>query len=74
MMSAPTLEAMAAGRPVINTSLDTAVPHVARHGIEAITVPPDNHEKLAEAIEVLIRDPERRQRMGLAARRRGSQG
>jgi len=64
------LEAMAAGRPIVNTSLDTAVPHVARDGIEAITVPPGDHEKLAEAIDVLIRDPERRQRMGLAARRR----
>jgi glycosyltransferase involved in cell wall biosynthesis len=41
------LEAMAAGRPIINTSLDTAVPHVAWHGIEAITVPPGDPEKLA---------------------------
>lgn len=64
------LEAMAAGRPIINTSLDTAVPHVARHGIEAITVPPGDHKKLAEAIDVLIRDPERRERMGRAARQR----
>jgi glycosyltransferase involved in cell wall biosynthesis/ABC-type polysaccharide/polyol phosphate export permease len=64
------LEAMAAGRPIINTSLETAVPHVARHGIEAVTVPPGDHEKLADAIDMLIRDPERRQRMGLAARRR----
>ncbi|MET3966937.1 glycosyltransferase [Bradyrhizobium sp. S3.9.1] len=30
------LEAMAAGRPVVNTALDTAVPRVARHGMEAI--------------------------------------
>jgi ABC-type polysaccharide/polyol phosphate export permease/glycosyltransferase involved in cell wall biosynthesis len=64
------LEAMAAGRPVVNTSLDTAVPHVARHGIEAITVPPGDAEKLGEAIDTLIRDPERRRRMGLAARTR----
>ena len=64
------LEAMAAGRPIINTSLDTAVPHVARHGIEAITVPPGDHKKLAEAIDVLIRDPARRERMGRAARQR----
>lgn len=66
------LEAMAAGRPIVNTSLDTAVPQVARDGIEAITVPPGDPEKLAEAIDALIRDPERRQRMGLAARHRAT--
>jgi glycosyltransferase involved in cell wall biosynthesis len=64
------LEAMAAGRPIINTSLDTAVPRVARHGIEAITVPPGDHARLAEAIETLLRDPERRRRMGHAAQLR----
>lgn len=64
------LEAMAAGRPVVNTALDTAVPRVARHGVEAITVPPGDVEKLGEAIDILIRDPERRRRMGLAARTR----
>ncbi len=66
------LEAMAAGRPIINTWLDTAVPRVARHGIEAITVPPGNHVRLAEAIETLLRDPERRWRMGHAARVRAT--
>ena len=34
---------------IINTSLDTAVQHVARDGIEAITVPSADHKKLAEA-------------------------
>jgi len=64
------LEAMAAGRPVVNTALDTAVPRVARHGMEAITVPPDDPEALGEAIDTLISDPERRRRMGLSARAR----
>ena len=64
------LEAMAAGRPIVNTSLESGVPHVARHGIEAITVPPGDPEKLAEAIATLIDDPELQQRMGRAARQR----
>ena len=64
------LEAMAAGRPVVNTALDTAVPRVARHGMEAITVPPGDAEKLGEAIDTLISDPERRRRMGLSGRTR----
>jgi ABC-type polysaccharide/polyol phosphate export permease len=66
------LEAMAAGRPIINTALNTGVPHVARHGIEAITVPPGDHEKLGDAIDALINDPERRERMGRAARERAA--
>ena len=64
------LEAMAAGRPVVNTALDTGVPRVARHGMEAITVPPGDAERLGEAIDALINDPERRRRMGLSARTR----
>ncbi|MBR0725844.1 glycosyltransferase [Bradyrhizobium manausense] len=64
------LEAMAAGRPVVNTALDTAVPRVARHGMEAITVPPGDAEALGAAIDALISDPERRRRMGLSARTR----
>jgi glycosyltransferase involved in cell wall biosynthesis len=66
------LEAMAAGRPIINTSLDTAAPRVARDGIEAITVPPGDPARLADAIETLLRDPERRRCMGHAARLRVS--
>lgn len=66
------LEAMAAGRPIINTSLATAVPRVARHGIEAITVPPGDPARLAEAIDSLLRDPERRRSMGDAARLRAT--
>ncbi|QOZ25707.1 glycosyltransferase [Bradyrhizobium sp. CCBAU 51753] len=64
------LEAMAAGRPVVNTALDTGVPHVARNGLEAITVPPGDPAALADAIETLINDPDRRRRMGQAARHR----
>jgi glycosyltransferase involved in cell wall biosynthesis len=66
------LAAMAAGRPIINTSLDTAVPRVARDGIEAITVPPGDHDRLAEAIETLLDDPARRRCMGEAARLRAT--
>jgi glycosyltransferase involved in cell wall biosynthesis/ABC-type polysaccharide/polyol phosphate export permease len=66
------LEAMAAGRAIVNTALDTAVPRVARQGIEAITVRPGDHEELANAIDELISDPDRRRRMGEAARLRAT--
>ncbi|CCD99779.1 glycosyltransferase [Bradyrhizobium sp. STM 3809] len=66
------LEAMAAGLPVINTALPTGVPHVARDGIEAITVEPGDPVQLAGAITTLLADPERRRRMAAAARVRAA--
>jgi glycosyltransferase involved in cell wall biosynthesis len=64
------LEAMAAGRPVVNTSLATAVPHVARDGLEGLTVPPNDPEALAAALRRLLDDPELAQRIGAAGQRR----
>ncbi|MGY4305773.1 glycosyltransferase involved in cell wall biosynthesis/ABC-type polysaccharide/polyol phosphate export permease [Bradyrhizobium sp. USDA 4369] len=66
------LEAMAAGRPIINTALDTGVPRVARDGLEAVTVPPGDAVALAGAINALLADPARRRRMGDAARQRAA--
>lgn len=66
------LEAMAAGCPVINTALDTAVPVVARDGQEAITVPPGDSLSLASAITTLLRDKPLRERLGAAGRERAA--
>jgi glycosyltransferase involved in cell wall biosynthesis len=64
------LEAMAAGCPVINTSLDTAVPHIARHELEGLTVPPSNSVALAAALQRLLADPELASRLGANGRAR----
>jgi rhamnosyl/mannosyltransferase len=64
------LEAMAAGLPVVNTALATAVPTVARHGLEALTVPANDAQALGQAIEQLLGDDALRTRLGLAARSR----
>ena len=64
------LEAMASGRPVVNTWLDSAVPHVSIDGLTGLTVPPGDAKALAAALSVLLDDPARRAAMGAAARQR----
>jgi glycosyltransferase involved in cell wall biosynthesis len=64
------LEAMACGRPVVNTRLDSAVPHVSVDGLTGLTVPPADPRALGAALRALLDDPARRAAMGEAARRR----
>ena len=66
------LEAMAVGLPIVNTNLPTGVPHVARHGLEALTVPPNDPAALAAAIAQLLDDRALAQRLGAAGRRRAT--
>ena len=66
------IEAMSAGLPVVNTSLSTAVPHIARNGIEGLTVPPENPIELAAALRRLLDDPELAESYGAAARARAA--
>lgn len=50
------LEAMAYGKPVVNTNLPTAVPYISIHGETGITVPPKNSKALAQAINTILSD------------------
>ena len=67
------LEAMAAGKPVINTRLKTGVPEVSVDGETGITVNPNAPHELAEAMRKLHENPELRQRLGQNARERVKQ-
>lgn len=62
------IEAMAAGTPVIATSVG-GVPDVIEHGRTGLLVPPRDAAELARAIVGLARDPARRQEMAASARK-----
>ena len=63
------LEAAACGRPAIVTDVPGCRSFV-RDGIEGLIVPPENAERLADALAKLTGDAALRRRLGLAARAR----
>jgi rhamnosyl/mannosyltransferase len=64
------LEAMARGKPVISTVLETGVPWVNQHGTTGLTVDPGDADALRGALRQLTTDPDLRMRLGEAARHR----
>jgi glycosyltransferase involved in cell wall biosynthesis len=61
------VEAMLCGRATVSTDVGAVVEAVGGTGL---VVPPRNPRALAEACVALLRDPERRERLGAAARAR----
>ena len=59
-------ECMAHGRPLVATAVG-GLNDVFEHGRTALLVPPGDSEALAQAIEGLLRDPERRSALAAAA-------
>jgi len=63
------IEAMAMQVPCV-ASWVAGIPELIRDGVDGLLVAPSDVESLAEAILALVRDPQRRRRMGEAARHR----
>jgi len=61
------LESMAAGVPVVATSVG-GTPEMLEHGVTGLLVPPRDAAALADAISSLLADPSRAASMGRAAR------
>jgi glycosyltransferase involved in cell wall biosynthesis len=64
------LEAMACGKPVVNTQIDSGVPYASLDGLTGLTVPPRSSEAMATALNRLLDNNELRMEMGRAARDR----
>jgi rhamnosyl/mannosyltransferase len=64
------VEAMAFGKPVVNTSLPTGVPTVSLHRLTGLTVAPNDVVALSDAMAELWSDPSLCMRLGEAAHRR----
>jgi glycosyltransferase involved in cell wall biosynthesis len=64
------LEAMACGKPVVSTNLQSGVPWVNQHGETGLVVPPGDAVGLRTALASLLTDPEQRRRLGAGARMR----
>jgi rhamnosyl/mannosyltransferase len=67
------IEAMACGKPVVNTNLDSGVPFVSLHNQTGITVPPEDPDALAAALNSLLDNEALRMKYGEAARCRARQ-
>jgi glycosyltransferase involved in cell wall biosynthesis len=64
------IEAMAAARPVVNTGLPTAVPFIARHEKEGLTVAPGDADGMRSALRRILDDEAFAARLGSAGQSR----
>ena len=63
-------EAMACGKPLVNTALNNGVNELAPNDICALTVPPSDHDALATALRKVLSESHTAMRLGAAGRDR----
>ena len=63
------MEAMAAGKPVVATSI-SGIPELVEHGVSGLLVEPGDAQQLASAIRTLLDDADLRARLGANGRAR----
>ncbi|MGJ3509224.1 glycosyltransferase family 4 protein [Enemella sp. A6] len=68
--SLPTVEALACGTPVVASNAGALPEVLGTDGTQGLLVPPGDAEALVQGIGALLDDPQRRARMGAAARER----
>ncbi len=61
------MEAMAVELPVVTTRI-MGIPELIDEGVDGVLVPPGRADALIEALEELVRSPDKRRRIGRAAR------
>lgn len=61
------MEAMALGTPVVTTSF-ASIPELVEDGVTGRLVPPNQPERMADAISELLKNPSQRKQLALAAR------
>ncbi len=62
------IEAASCGRPIVATNVP-GCREIVRDNVNGLLVPPNNPEKLADAIEILVNDKELREKMGMEGRK-----
>ena len=67
-MSGPVLQAAASGVPIVASAVG-GIPEIVHHGVTGLLVTPADAEALESAVDQMLAQPQRAEKMAVAARR-----